>query len=397
MAQKKERKRRRARGSGTVYQKHRPGCDRKRYSCIFWVSYRHPDGRRIAESSESKRKGDAERLLQRRVGAKANNLAVIPHAERLTFQDAARAVIDDFKTNGKRSLRVAERRIEKHLSPYFGGRRLVGITAPDVTAYVAHRQEQGIVAVRGPRKGERVADVSNAEINRELQLLKRIFSLAIQGGRIAMRPHIPMLREANARAGFFEADQLDGVLARLPSEVQPVIRFAAITGWRIASEVLPLEWRQVDFKAGEVRLDAGTTKNGEGRVFPMTRDLRALLEAQQAEHKRLKKAGHICPHVFFREVAEGRGGQKKPRPIIAFTKSWKVACTAAGCPGRIPHDLRRTAVRNLVRAGIPERVAMMMTGHKTRSVFERYNIVSGGDLKEAARKLDPPAFVEQVR
>jgi integrase len=73
---------------------------------------------------------------------------------------------------------------------------------------------------------------------------------------------------------------------------------------------------------------------------------------------------------------------------MRFTKVWRAACVAAGCPGRIPHDMRRSAVRNLVRAGIPERVAMMMNGHKTRSVFERYNIVSDGDLRDAVRKLD---------
>jgi integrase len=136
-----------------------------------------------------------------------------------------------------------------------------------------------------------------------------------------------------------------------------------------------------------VRLDAGTTKNNEGRVFVMTDDLRALLEAQHAEHERLKKAEHICPFVFVRLVADERGGEKKPRQVKAFTKAWKNACRAAGCPGRIPHDLRRTAVRNMVRLGIPERVAMKLTGHKTRSVFERYNIVSDGDLGAVALRL----------
>jgi integrase len=166
-----------------------------------------------------------------------------------------------------------------------------------------------------------------------------------------------------------------------------VITFAYITGWRIPSEVLPLEWRRVDFQAGEIRLDAESTKNRDGRVFPMTDDLRALLKDREAARDDLKKAGHLVPWVFFRMVAKGRSGEKHPRPIRAFTKAWKTACIAAGCPGRIPHDFRRTAVRNMVRRGVPERVAMQLAGHKTRSVFDRYNIVSEGDLRRAAQQL----------
>jgi len=191
-----------------------------------------------------------------------------------------------------------------------------------------------------------------------------------------------------AGKGFFELEQYRAVLSHLAPDLRPVVSFAYISGWRIASEVLPLEWRQVDFDAGEVRLDAGTTKNGEGRVFPMTTELRRLLKSQEAERDQLKKANGIVRWVFWRMVAEGRGGEKKPQPIISLAKAWKTACRRAGCPGRLLHDLRRTAVRNLVRAGIPERVAMTMTGHKTRSVFERYNIVSDGDLRDAARRLD---------
>jgi integrase len=369
---------RRARGDGTVYRQGR----------IWWIAYRGPDGIRKAESSGGENKGVAVDLLRRRTGARDHGLPVIPGVERYTFDEAAQAVIDDFKTNGKRSLRVAERRIKKHLLPFFGGRRLASIRTADARQFVAHRQAQGIVAVRGERKGERIGDVSNAEINRELQLLKRIFNFAIEGERLATRPKIAMLRESNARAGFFEADQYASVLGHLPSELQPIVWFAYLTGWRTHSEILPLEWRRVDFAAGEVRLDPGTTKNGEGRVFPMTNDLRRLLEAQRDERDRLKAKGIICPWVFFRMVAEGRGGEKRPRRVTSFTKAWKVACRQAGCPGRILHDFRRTAVRNLIRAGISEGVAMKMTGHKTRSVFERYNIVSEGDLKDAVARLD---------
>jgi integrase len=91
--------------------------------------------------------------------------------------------------------------------------------------------------------------------------------------------------------------------------------------------------------------------------------------------------------VFYRMVAKGRGSAKQPKPIRAFTKAWKTACIAAGCPGRIPHEFRRTAIRNTIRRGVPERVAMQLAGHRTRSMFDRYNIVSDGDLRTAARQF----------
>jgi integrase len=192
-----------------------------------------------------------------------------------------------------------------------------------------------------------------------------------------VKPHFPLLQEDNVRTGFFEPDQYRAVLSRRPAHLQPVIAFAYVTGWRIPSEVLTLEWRQVDFDGREVRLDPGQTKNREGRVFPFTPDLEALLRAQQAMTDALKPTKGIIPFVFHRYG----------RRVTKFPKTWRDACVAGGCPGRIPHDLRRTAVRNLVRAGVSETVAMKLTGHKTRSVFERYNIVSDGDLREAVAKL----------
>ena len=155
-----------------------------------------------------------------------------------------------------------------------------------------------------------------------------------------------------------------------------------------------MEWRQIDFASGAIRLAPGTTKNGCARTFPMTAALRTLLKARQAEHARLKWAGHLTPLVFWRMVAEGRRGPKKPQPITTFAGAWKAACIAAGCPGHIPHDLRRTAVRSVVRNGIPERVSMKLSGHKTASVFARYDIVGPGDLTDAARRLDAASDVK---
>ena len=121
--------------------------------------------------------------------------------------------------------------------------------------------------------------VSAAEINRELAALRRMFTLAADDNPQLRAPRMPKLTESTPRQGFFESDQIAAVCRHLPAEVRAVVEFAYITGWLVPSEVQPLEWRNVDFGAGEVRLDAGTTKNGEGRIFPMTAALRELLEA----------------------------------------------------------------------------------------------------------------------
>jgi integrase len=175
--------------------------------------------------------------------------------------------------------------------------------------------------------------------------------------------------------------------------MRPIVTFAYVTGWRINSEVLPLQWRQVDLKAGEVRLDPGTTKNMEGRVFYLTAELKKLLTDQRkAANQIQRRKGMIVQHAFFHdgntkagEIAFLAGHAISPS---GFYHAWCRARVKAACPASIPHDFRRTAIRNMVRANVPERVAMKLSGHKTRSVFDRYNIVSDGDLRDAARRLE---------
>jgi integrase len=190
-----------------------------------------------------------------------------------------------------------------------------------------------------------------------------MFTLAIQAGKLRDKPYIPMLREDNVRRGFFEAAHFESVRARLPAALQGVATFAYITGWRMRSEILPLEWRQVDWAGRMVRLEPGTTKNREGRSFPFTVALETLLKAQLVDHERLKKAGTIVPWVFFRMKGPRKGPHELQR-IRNFRRAWLSACKGAGVPGRIPHHFRRTAVRNLERAGVPRSAAMGMVGHK---------------------------------
>jgi len=130
----------------------------------------------------------------------------------------------------------------------------------------------------------------------------------------------------------------------------------------------------VDREAGVVRLNPGTTKNGEGRLLFLSDELRAIIDEQWIHHQSLHPA---CDFVFHRDSKQ----------ILDIRGAWDSACKEAKLAGKISHDLRRAAVRNMVCAGISERVAMQLSGHKTRDVFDRYNIVSEGDLREAARRM----------
>lgn len=340
---------------------------------IWWIRY-YRDGRRYEESAKSGRKGDAIDLLRTREGAIANGAPMTSQIGRLTFDDAVADVVTDYRVNNKRTLADVERRIKLHMRPYFRGRKMVGISTADVRAYVAHRQE----ATRRP-DGTEKPGAANAQINRELAILKRAFRLATQANKLLVRPHIPMLKEDNVRQGFFEADAFEAMRKHLPDDVQGIATFAYLTGWRIQSEILPLTWAQIDRKAEIVRLEPGQTKNGRGRTLPYGQlpELRSVIEAQWVVRESFKAAGRIVPHVFHRDG----------EPMRRFRTAWTNACNAAGCPGKIPHDLRRTAVRNLVRAGVPEKTAMMITGHETRSVFDRYAITSEGDLQDALGRL----------
>jgi integrase len=377
---------------GSVYSRKR--------SPYLWIKY-HQNGRPVRESTGTKNETVARRMLRAREGDVERGIPIDPKIGRITFDEAANDMLNDYKANRKRTFVDAKRRIKKHLAPFFGNRRMITITTTELRAYVAKRLADGTpVRHKGERRAKEKGSVSNVprkpvsagEINRELTVLKRMFSLAVQAGKLLRKPHFPMIRENNVRAGFFEWQQYLTVLKHLPSSMQPVVTFAYVTGWRINSEVLPLQWRQVDLRAGEVRLDPGTTKNLDGRVFYLTSDLKELLNAQRKAADRIqRRKGMIVQHVFFHDVPTKNGdvGFWSGHPIAAsgFYHAWCRARIAAGCPGSIPHDFRRTAIRNMVRAGIPERVAMQLSGHKTRSVFDRYNVVSDGDLRDASRRL----------
>jgi integrase len=351
------------RGLGSVYRPtyvDKTSGERKA-SAVWWIRWHHR-GKKYQESSESTNENEAKRLLKKRLGEAAIGRPIGPQIEKTTFEDLEKILLDNYRANGRRSINRIEDAFN-HLREYFAETRAIDLTNDRVVAYVASRREAGAAA---------------ATVNRELAALKRAFSLAEDAGRVVRRLRISALHEDNARTGFFEPEQFEAVVANPPEFLKPAIRTAYITGWRVPSEVLTRQRHHVDLDAGWLRLDPGETKNSEGRNFPLTRELREILQQLIEQTRAFELAtGQIVPWLFHR----------KGKPIKDFRGAWAIACKAAGVPNRIPHDFRRTAVRNLERAGVPRSAAMKMTGHKTEAVYRRYAIVDEAMLQESAAKL----------
>jgi len=323
---------------------------------IYWIKY-YSKGKPYAESTQSDKLEVAKRLLKSREGEISQGKLPAVYFDRVLFDDLVEDYLVDYRINEKRTLQKAER-CSRYLLEEFEGMKASEITTPKIKRYIQKRMDQGLM---------------NATINRELSALKRMFNLGSRctPPKVSLVPYIPMLKENNVRKGFFEHEDFLPFREALPEHLRPVATFGYFTGWR-REEILGLKWKQVDLREGSVRLEPGDPKNRQGRSVYLEPELLALLKNLHGG-RRLD-----CPYVFH------SNGMR----IKDFRKSWENACEKAGVKGMIFHDLRRTAVRNMIRAGIPERVAMEISGHKTRAVFDRYNIVSQEDLKEAARKRE---------
>jgi integrase len=325
----------------------------------WWLKY-YQNGKPFFESSGTDKKMVAQKLLQQREGEIAQGKIPGVYFDKVKFDDLAEDFMTDYRINQKKSLERAEISV-KHLNNKFEGMRATEITTARIRKYIEDRLEEG---------------AANATINRELSALKRMLNLGAQctPPKVDRVPHIPMLKENNVRKGFFEHS--DFLLLRdvLPDYLKGMVTFSYKTGWR-DDEVTSLQWSQVDLNQGIVTLNPGETKNDDARTVYLDDELKHILKDQWEQRKRKET---LSPFVFPNKAGNGR--------IKDFRGAWETACTDAGIGKRLFHDFRRTAVRNMVRAGIPERVAMQISGHKTRSVFERYNIVSDEDLRLAAQK-----------
>jgi integrase len=330
-----------------------------RESAVWWIKY-YRNGRPYRESTKSAKEADAKRLLKKREGEISEGKLPGIYFDRVKWNELADDYLIHFKLKGGKSTQRAEECIGR-LNNHFEGNRVTDITTPQINAYILKRQKE---------------EAANGTINRELAVLRAALYLGARQTppKVDRVPYVPILGGSKPRQGFFEHGEYEAILAELPEHLRPVLTFGYHLGWRL-SEILNLTWAQVDRDQGIVRLEPGTTKNDEGRTVYLDGELTVVIEAQWSRRKRL---GVALPWVFL----NGKGDDR----IKPFDQTWHRACRRAGYLGKLFHDLRRTACRNMVRANVPERVAMMVSGHKTRSVFDRYNIVDDKDLRLAATK-----------
>jgi integrase len=331
------------------------GCCYKRGN-VWWIKF-FKSGKPYVESSQSTKETDAIALLKNRLSEISQGTFRGLDYKKLTIDDLCQDFLNDYQVNQRKSLWRAELSVN-HLKEFFGGLKACNVDTALIRRYIKQRQIDG---------------ARNATINRELAALRRMFRLAEQDDRIPRVPHFPMLEERNVRTGFLEHHQYQKLRDALRAYLKPILIMAYWTGCR-KSEILSLKWSQVDFLNRQIRLEPMDTKNNEPRTIPVADELfEALTLLWQGRRKIHRDRNFVFTHAG--------------KQIRYMRDAWITATEKADLKGLLFHDCRRTAVRNLVRAGVSDKVARTISGHKTRSVFDRYNIVDENDLKEATTKL----------
>lgn len=322
----------------------------------WWLSL-YVDGKEQRESTKTTDETKAEKILRARL-KELHAHELDPTKPYLAQRDRKRTVADlldalkaDFQIRGIDSPQNLSN--IKRAREDFGSFRALALSSADVDDYVTERLDDGS---------------AKASINRVLQLVRQSYTLAKLPA-----PEIRKLDERdNVRSGFFSESEIRKVIANLPADLDDFVLFAWLTGMR-KNEIASLRWEDVDGES--IRLRAENAKSGTSRLIPFEGELGELIERRKTARQINTKDTVILSALIFHRSGE---------PIREFRKSWATACRKAGI-NRLFHDLRRSAVRNMVAAGVPQTVAMKVSGHKTPSMFQRYAIVSETDLRTALR------------
>lgn len=370
-------------GTGSIY--------RRPHSKVWWIRYSR-NGKRFYESTHTVRKRKAKRILDDRLAEIRAGTFVGPQIQRVKVEELAKDLIEEYQINGRKSLDDLKARWRLHLQPYFGHLRAADVTSSALNRYVSQRQTAG---------------AENGTINRELAALKRMFALGNKATppKVQRIPAFPRLEERNVRTGFLNDDQfarLSAECARIGLWLRAMLEVGYTYGWRV-EEIKSMRVRQVDLASNTIRLDPQTTKNRDGREVSLTDPVRTLLEACiqgkiPDDYVFTRDDGSVVRDfrdAWMKACARADLGQRVCQTCSAAVPGGVCGtCKTANRPakrikytGLIFHDLRRSAARNLRRAGVAEGIIMEIGGWRTRSMFERYAIVSKSDKDDAMRKL----------
>jgi integrase len=329
---------------------------------IFWCAY-YLRGQEFRESTKSTDESEARKFLKQRLNETgADKIGAqtftTPKAARLTVAQLIDALKADFALRGILSP-TNECNLGRVIRD-FGNYKAAQLTPDTVDNYISERLAAG---------------AKPASVNRVTQLLGQSYKHAKRRGTLNVSPYIRHLSEDNTRSGFIEPADFARLLTFLPDDgLADFVQWSYACGMR-TGETKQLTWPMV--QGNELHIPAGICKNGKGRVLPLSSELLPIIN-----RRRLAKTVKDGAGVRMIEFIFHRGG----RPIGNFGKSWKRACKLAGLAGIIPHDMRRSCVRNLSQAGTPRHIAKKISGHTTDAVFERYNIVILDDVREAMEK-----------
>lgn len=338
---------------------------------IWYVSYINPNGKQVRRSSRSKLKQVAVEMLRKAREELAKGIAPVD-TRKLRYEDLRAILVADYLANGKAEMDgedlviSGKKGVFRALDDFFDGMAVQSITTDTLRRFIAKRKEEG---VGGPA------------CNRSLARLRRMFALAQREGKVTCIPYFPMSKESDPREGFVERPEFEKLRGEMPVNLHAALTFCYETGCRMGA-MKQIMWPWVNLDKSEIYLPPGVIKNRKPLVLPLSKELTGMLK------KLFRKYGAVFDTRNFR-------------------REWIKACVKLGLgkktgeewhqyEGLIPHDFRRSAVRNLIQAGVDQSVAMRITGHRTVAVFQRYNIVSTEQLHEAMAKVSENATKTQI-
>jgi integrase len=350
-----EETKKRSYGEGRVFRQKRKLADGSIVeSGPYWIAYCRR-GKPFRESAKTTNEKAAHKLLKRRLDEIKRPVCVGPSENKLGIEDLEKKVLADYEKNNRRSKKTVEFCF-KPLKAFFTFDRLIDITPSRIEQYQNARLAQ---------------KAARATVNRECAYLRRGYKLLLKAGEISTIPAIQLLEGEHIREGFINPGDFDKLLKHLPSnDARDIVEFLFNSAWR-SEEAMSLKWRDVDRDGGMIRLRPENSKSKKPRLLPLLGALAEIIE------RRWKERRLDCTYVFHRNGKQVR----------SFRRGYKTASGKIGQSHLVPHDMRRSGIRNFRKAGLSESEGMMLSGHKTNAVYRRYDIIDEQDLRESMARV----------